>query len=143
LPAYTLLTAVSRSAPLGPRPTYTAVGIDPEGTTVLTKHRLSLLATAGVVALLAGCTGKQLQELGDQAAAAYVNAPISKAMTELGAPRYQRPINDLREYTWTTGVRNNRGGDCTLALIADRRGTVVDYSMDGTPLGCNRLLGKG
>ncbi len=101
----------------------------------------AILALAAAAAL-AGCTGKQLQELGDQAAAQYVNAPISKAMTELGAPRYQRPINDLREYTWTTGVRNDRGGDCTLALIADRRGTVVDYRMDGTPMGCNRLLAK-
>jgi hypothetical protein len=122
--------------------------IDREGDAVVTtltslaKHR-GLPLLAAIVGLLAGCTGKQLQELGDQAAAKYLNQPVTQAMNELGAPRYQRPINDLREYTWTTGVRNNRGGDCTLALIADRRGTVVDYSMDGTPLGCNRLLGKG
>ncbi len=100
------------------------------------------LAVPAMLVILAGCTGKQLQELSDRAGAKYLNQPVSQAMNELGAPRYQRPIADLREYTWTTGVRNDRGGDCTLALIADRRGTVVDYRMDGTPLGCNRLLGK-
>jgi hypothetical protein len=100
------------------------------------------LAVPALLVILAGCTGKQLQELSDRAGARYVNQPVSQAMNELGAPRYQRPIADLREYTWTTGVRNDRGGDCTLALIADRRGVVVDYRMDGTPLGCNRLLGK-
>jgi hypothetical protein len=107
----------------------------------LAKHReLPLLV---IVGLLAGCTGKQLQELGDQAGAKYLNQPVTQAMTELGAPRYVRPINDLREYTWTTGVYyEQRGGYCVLTLIADRRGTVVDHRMDGTPLGCNRLLAK-
>ena len=99
-----------------------------------------LVLTAAAVA---GCTGKQLQDLGGQAATTYVNAPITKAMNELGAPRYQRPINDLREYTWTTGVYyEQRGGYCVLALIADRRGTVIDYRMDGTPMGCDRLLAR-
>lgn len=110
--------------------------------TSLVKHReLPLLAV--LVTLLAGCTGKQLQDLGNEAAVRYVNAPISKAMNELGAPRYQRPINDLREYTWTTGVYYEpRGGYCVLALIADPRGTVIDYRMDGTPMGCNRFLAR-
>jgi hypothetical protein len=107
----------------------------------MTVRPTAILALAAAAAL-AGCTGKQLQELGDRAAATYVNAPVTKAMNELGVPRYVRPINDLREYTWTTGVRNERGGDCTLALIADRRGTVVDYRMDGTPMGCDRLLAR-
>jgi len=100
------------------------------------------LAVPAILVILAGCTGKQLQELSDRAGARYLNTPVWQAMNELGPPQRQRPINDLREYTWTTGVRNDRGGDCTLALIADRRGTVVDYRMDGTPLGCNRLLAK-
>ena len=100
------------------------------------------LAVLTILVVLAGCTGKQLQELSDRAGAKWLNKPVTEAMTELGAPQRQRPIADLREYTWTTGVRNERGGDCTLALIADRRGTVVDYRMDGTPLGCNRLVAK-
>jgi len=100
------------------------------------------LAVPAILAILAGCTGKQLQELSDRAGARYLERPVSQAMNELGAPQSQRPIADLREYTWTTGVRGDRGGDCTLALIADRRGVVVDYRMDGTPLGCNRLIGK-
>ncbi|HLB17486.1 MAG TPA: hypothetical protein VJM14_21385 [Burkholderiales bacterium] len=100
------------------------------------------LAVPAILLALAGCTGKQLQELSDRAGAKWLNKPVTEAMTELGAPQRQRPIADLREYTWTTGVRNERGGDCTLALIADRRGTVVDYRMDGTPLGCNRLVAK-
>jgi len=100
------------------------------------------LAVPAILLALAGCTGKQLQELSDRAGAKWLNKPVTEAMTELGAPQRQRPIADLREYTWTTGVRNERGGDCTLALIADRRGTVVDYRMDGTPLGCNRLIAK-
>ena len=104
--------------------------------------RPAILAVAAVVALLAGCTGQRLQELSDQAGARYLNQPVSQAMSTLGAPQRQRPIADLREYTWTTGVRGDRGGDCTLALIADRAGVVVDYRMDGTPLGCNRLIGK-
>jgi len=100
------------------------------------------LAVPAILVILAGCTGKQLQELSDRAGARYLERPVSQAMNELGAPQSQRPIADLREYTWTTGVRGERGGDCTLALIADRRGVVVDYRMDGTPLGCSRLIGK-
>lgn len=104
--------------------------------------RPAILAVAAVVALLAGCTGQRLQQLSDQAGARYLNHPVAQAMNELGPPQRQRPIADLREYTWTTGVRGERGGDCTLALIADRRGVVVDHQMDGTPLGCGRLIGK-
>jgi hypothetical protein len=100
------------------------------------------LAVPAILVILAGCTGKQLQELSDRAGAKWLNKPVTEAMTELGAPQRQRPIADLREYTWTTGIHNERGGDCTLALIADKRGVVVDYRMDGTPLGCNRLIGK-
>lgn len=100
------------------------------------------LAVPAILMALAGCTGKQLQELSDRAAARYLHNPVSRAMTELGPPQRERPLADLREYTWTTGVSGGRGGDCTLALIADRRGVVVDYRMDGTPLGCNRLIAK-
>jgi len=100
------------------------------------------LAVPAILVILAGCTGKQVQELSDRAAARYLDNPVSRAMNELGPPQRQRPIADLREYTWTTGVSGERGGDCTLALITDRRGVVVDYRMDGTPLGCSRLIGK-
>lgn len=104
--------------------------------------RPAILAVAAVAALLAGCsTGKRLDQLSERAGARYLNQPVAQAMSELGAPQRQRPIADLREYTWTTGVPNDRGGDCALALIADRRGVVVDYRMDGTPLGCHRLIG--
>jgi hypothetical protein len=103
----------------------------------------ALVALAAVAALLTGCTGQRLQELTDDAGARYLNRPVSQAMDELGAPERQRPLADLREYTWTTGVYyEQRGGYCTLALVADRRGLVVDHYLDGTPLGCNRLLGK-
>ena len=106
------------------------------------RHAWRNLAVPAILAILAGCTGAQVQEVSDRAGARYLHNPVSRAMTELGPPQRQRPIADLREYTWTTGVRGDRGGDCTLALIADGRGVVVDYRMDGTPLGCNRLIGK-
>ena len=101
-----------------------------------------ILAFPAILVILAGCTGQRLQELSDRAGTKWLNKPVAQAMTELGTPQRQRPIADLREYTWTTGVRGDRGGDCTLALIADARGVVVDYRMDGTPLGCNRLIDK-
>lgn len=100
------------------------------------------LAVPAILVILAGCSGKQIQELGERAAARYLDNPVSRAMSELGPPQRQRPIADLHEYTWTTGVSGGRGGDCTLALITDKRGVVVDYRIDGTPLGCNRLIGK-
>lgn len=103
--------------------------------------RPAVLAVAAAVALL-GCTGQRLNQLSNQASARFLNQPLAQAVNELGAPQRQRPIADLREYTWSTGVPGDRGGDCTLSLIADRRGVVVDYRMDGTPLGCDRLLGK-
>ena len=106
------------------------------------RHVWRNLAVPAILVILAGCTGKQVQEVSDRAGARYLERPVSQAMNELGPPQRQRPIADLREYTWTTGVRGDRGGDCTLALITDRRGVVVDYRMDGTPLGCNRLIGK-
>ena len=107
------------------------------------KPRKLILATAAIVALLAGCsTGERLYGLSRDVAERYMYAPVSQAMQELGQPNRVRPLADLREYTWTTGVYNMPGGDCRLALIADRRGVVVDYRMEGTPRGCGRLLGS-
>jgi hypothetical protein len=106
------------------------------------RHAWWNLAVPAILAILAGCMGAEVQEVSDRAAARYLHNPVSRAMSELGAPQRQRPIADLHEYTWTTGVSGGRGGDCTLALIADRSGVVVDYRMYGTPLGCNRLVAK-
>ena len=107
------------------------------------QRELALLAMAAIVALLAACsTGERLYQLRTDVAEKYMNTPVSQAIQELGQPNRQRPVNDLREYTWTTGVYNMPGGDCRLALIADRRGVVVDYRMEGTPRGCSRLLGS-
>jgi hypothetical protein len=101
------------------------------------------LALVAVIALLGGCsTGQRLQQLSDRAADKWLNKPVTEAMTELGVPQRQRPLADLREYTWSTGVQNEPGGNCTLALVADKRGVVVDYRMDGTPRGCDRLIGS-
>jgi len=136
--------------PSAPRRAYTAVTIDPQGHTVVTtqpsrakQRTLALLATAAIVALLAACsTGERLYHLRSDVASRYMHAPVSQAMQALGQPDRERPVADLREYTWTTGVYNMPGGDCRLALIADRRGVVVDYRMEGTPRGCSRLLGS-
>lgn len=49
---------------------------------------------------------------------------------------------DLRAYTWETGREGELGGNCRLTLMADPRGIVVDYAIEGTPLGCRRLLGR-
>ena len=107
------------------------------------QRELALLAMAAIVALLAACsTGERLYQLRTDVAEKYMNTPVSQAIQELGQPDRQRPVADLREYTWTTGVYNMPGGDCRLALIADRRGVVVDYRMEGTPRGCSRLLGS-
>jgi len=104
---------------------------------------LVLLATAAILVLLAACsTGERLYQLRTDVAEKYMNAPVAQAMQELGPPNRERPLADLREYTWTTGVYNRPGGDCRLALISDRRGVVVDYRMEGTPRGCSRLLGS-
>jgi len=110
---------------------------------LIKQWQLVLLATAAIITLLAACsTGERLYQLRSDVAERYMNAPVAQAMQELGPPNRERPLADLREYTWTTGVYNRPGGDCRLALIADRRGVVVDYRMEGTPRGCSRLLGS-
>jgi hypothetical protein len=106
-------------------------------------QRLAIFVAAAVGVLLAGCsTGERLRDLGYDAEARYLHTPVASAVHDLGPPQRSRPLADLREYTWTTGVQGAPGGDCTLRLIADKRGVVVDYRMDGTPLGCSRLLAK-
>jgi hypothetical protein len=53
---------------------------------------------------------------------------------------HEERIADLRAYVWSTGVPNEPGGNCRLRLVADPGGTVVDYTIEGTPLGCGRIL---
>jgi hypothetical protein len=102
--------------------------------------RLRLIALTSLVALLAGCYYGRIQDSADLVEMRFLGQPAASALNELGAPSREHRVADLRSYTWETGEYGRRGGNCTLTLIADPRGTVVDYNMRGTPLGCHRLL---
>jgi hypothetical protein len=105
-----------------------------------TQPGLSMVAIAGMVALLAGCMYGRVQDFAEQVESRYLGAPVARALGELGLPNHDYPIADLHSYVWETGRQSSLGGNCTLSLVADRRGTVVDYDISGTPLGCRRLL---
>jgi hypothetical protein len=97
-----------------------------------------------VLPFAAACsTGVALQEMQQRVDERFVGKPIGQALTELGPPVRERPINDLRSYAWDTGWVGEPGGECLLRLVADRKGIVVDYRLDGTVRGCRRLVGGG
>ncbi|HSD53904.1 MAG TPA: hypothetical protein VLC47_07040 [Burkholderiales bacterium] len=100
----------------------------------------ALIGLAGLVVLLAGCTYGRVQDYADQVQARFLGEPATRALTELGAPRSERRVADLRSYVWETGEYGMRGGNCRLLLVADPRGVIVDYTISGTPLGCRRLM---
>jgi hypothetical protein len=99
-----------------------------------------LAALAGVAVALAGCVHGRVQSYADQVEARFMGEPAARALQELGAPKYESRIADLRAYVWQTGVHNEPGGNCRLQLVADPSGKVVDYTIEGTPLGCGRIL---
>jgi hypothetical protein len=97
-------------------------------------------ALAGAAAVLAGCVHGRVQSYADQVETRFMGGPATRAVQELGTPKYDYQIADLRAYVWQTGARNELGGYCRLELVADPSGTVVDYAIEGTPLGCSRTL---
>lgn len=102
--------------------------------------RLPALVVAA--ALLGACVNARIDSYATYVESRYLGAPASQALTELG-PARDRPVADLRSYVWETGREGERGGNCRLTLVADPRGIVVDYGIEGTPLGCQRLLRLG
>ena len=100
----------------------------------------ALVMLAAVVVMIGGCAHGRIQEYADRVEARYIGEPAARAVNELGAPVQDRPAADLRTYIWETGSPGTLGGNCRLVLVADRQGTVVDYAIYGTPLGCRRLL---
>lgn len=101
-----------------------------------------LLALLAAAAFLGGCVNPRIQDSATQVETRFMGEPASRALNELGPPRWESPMADLRSYVWQTGQDGARvlGGFCRLQLVADPRGKVVDYTIDGTPLGCDRLL---
>jgi hypothetical protein len=95
---------------------------------------------AAVVAHLAGCTNARIWDYAGQVESRFLGEPAARALNELGPPRQEGRIADLRSYVWETGQPGALGGTCRLLLVADPRGVIVDYSLNGTPLGCRRLL---
>lgn len=105
---------------------------------IRTWSRIVLLA--GAAAVLAGCAHGRIQSYADQVDTRFMGQPASKALQELGTPKYEHAIADLRTFVWQTGAHNELGGSCRLQLVADPSGKVVDYAIEGTPLGCGRIL---
>lgn len=104
------------------------------------RSRRALLAAVCSVAVLAGCAYGRVQEHANQVEARYLGEPAARALSELGPPSQQRRVADLQSYVWETGQDRALGGACRLLLVADPGGTIVDYTISGTPLGCRRLL---
>ena len=100
------------------------------------------IAATLVLAAVAGCNYQgRIQPYADQVASRYVGEPAALALKNLGPPLHEHPYADMRAYIWQTGEDGTPGGNCRLKLVADRAGTIVDYTIAGTPLGCGRLLG--
>jgi hypothetical protein len=104
----------------------------------------SLPAILAAAALLVGCVNPRIHDSVTQIEARFLGEPATRALNELGPPRWESRIADLRSYVWETGQAGAGalGGFCRLQLVADPRGKVVDYAIDGTPLGCGRLLNR-
>jgi len=100
------------------------------------------LTLAALAAALAGCHPfyGRVQDVSHRVEAQYLGAPVARALGDLGLPSREWSIADLHSYTWETGKQGALGGNCTLRLVTDRSGTVVDFNLNGTPLGCNRLV---
>ena len=101
---------------------------------------LASMTLGGMVVLLVGCAYGRVQSYADQVQARFVGEPAARALNELGAPSRERPFADMRSYVWETGQYGALGGSCRLELVADRSGLIVDYTINGTPLGCRRLM---
>jgi hypothetical protein len=104
------------------------------------RFRPALITATAAVALLAGCANGRIQAYADQVESRFLGEPAARALNELGPPSQVRRVADLRSYVWETGQAGAVGGDCRLLLVADPRGVIVDYTINGTPLGCRRLL---
>jgi hypothetical protein len=91
-------------------------------------------------ALLTACAPGRILDHANRVESRYLGEPATLALGELGPPREERRIADLQSYVWETGRDGALGGNCRLQLVADPRGTIVDYAISGTPLGCRRLL---
>lgn len=103
-----------------------------------------LLAILAAAAFLGGCVGPRVLPYANEVESRYLGEPSTRALNELGPPRWESRVADLRSYVWQTGQAGAGalGGYCRLQLVADPRGKVVDYAIDGTPLGCSRLLSR-
>lgn len=102
---------------------------------------IRLIALASLAVLLGGCYYGRIQDSADLIESRFLGQPASNALNELGAPTREYRVADLRSYMWETGKYGYPGGYCTFTLVADPRGTIVDFTMlRGTPLGCHRLL---
>jgi hypothetical protein len=104
------------------------------------RSRIRLITLAGMAALLAGCAYGRIQGSADQVEQRFLGEPAARALNELGVTSREYRVADLRSYVWETGKYGERGGNCSLTLVADPRGVIVDYTISGTPLGCDRLL---
>lgn len=105
---------------------------------------LRVTAVGATLALLAACGHHgRIQDHAIAVQTRYLGQPAAQAIADLGAPRVTEPRADLRSHFWETGVDGRPGGNCLLELVADARGVIVDYTLRGTPLGCERLLRKG
>jgi hypothetical protein len=92
--------------------------------------------------VLPGCTAGRVYPQAHEVERRFMGAPATEALKALGPPTREQQVADLRSYWWETGQAGELGGTCRLRLVADPRGTVVDYSIDGTPLGCDRILNR-
>jgi hypothetical protein len=88
---------------------------------------------------LAGCSGARLDDLTERVDARYIGSPVSRALADFGPADRERRINGLQSYAWATRPAPG-GGDCTLLLVTDSRGIVIDYRLDGSLRGCGRLV---
>ena len=88
---------------------------------------------------LAGCSGARLDDLTERVDARYIGSPVSRALADFGPADRERRINGMQSYAWATRPAPG-GGDCTLLLVTDSRGIVIDYRLDGSLRGCGRLV---
>ena len=88
---------------------------------------------------LAGCSGARLDDLTERVDARYIGSPVIRALADFGPADRERRINGLQSYAWATRPAPG-GGDCTLLLVTDSRGIVIDYRLDGSLRGCGRLV---
>jgi hypothetical protein len=106
------------------------------------RHLAKAAALAALCTTLLGCANPRIQAYANQVESRFMGAPAAEALKALGPPAREQRVADLRSYYWETGRVGEPGGNCQLRLVADPRGMVVDYTLDGTPLGCQRIFDR-